>query len=99
MRCRTRPRSLSTVNKPVRPVDVARQHDDEVALIAQIVDEPPAIGILKRGKLAHEVLAHRIEAFLGLIRWFCGLRFPASPARLYVCSKEVSARASVSSMR
>ena len=89
LRCRTRAALVQHREQAVRAVDVARQHDDEVALIAQIVGQAAAVALIESGELAHEMLAHREQPLLGLAR---GRRAPAAcaaaAARLHVGFEE-----------
>ena len=72
----------------MRAVDIARQHHDEVALVAQIVGQPAPIGLIQRRQLAHEVIANLEQPRLGLARRILVGRCGASPARLHVSFEE-----------
>ena len=72
----------------MRAVDIARQHHDEVALIAQIVGQPAAIRLIQRRQLAHEVVANLEEAHFGVARGVLVGRCRASPPHLHISFEE-----------
>ena len=72
----------------VGAVDVARQHDDEVALIAKIVGQAPPVGLVERRQLADEMIAHLEQALLGLVGRFLVGRDGAAAAHLHVGFEE-----------
>ena len=72
----------------VRSVDVARQHDDEVALVAKIVGQPAAIRLVERRQLADEMIAHLQQPLLGLARRLLVGRSGASAAHLHIVFEE-----------
>ncbi len=72
----------------MRAVDVAGEDDDEVALLAQIIGETPALAFVEGGELAAKVLAHRQQPLLGQARRLEGRQGRAGAARLHVVFEE-----------
>ncbi len=72
----------------MRAIDVARQHDDEVALIAKIVGQPAAIALVEQRQLADEMIAHLQQALLSLAHCLVVGNSRAATADLHVVFEE-----------
>ena len=88
LRCSAASALVEHGEQSVGAVDVARQHHDEVALIAKIVGKAAPVGLIERRQLADEMGAHREEPLLGLVGRFLVGRDGAAAARLHVGFEE-----------